>query len=56
MTRILEKITGIRTIQPDFGNHRVDLTFDKELTDQHAMFQALDAGGYPAEIVKEKDI
>lgn len=56
MTRILEKIAGIHTIQPNFENHRVDVTFDRGLTDQDAMFQTLEAGGYPAAIITEEEV
>ena len=49
MTRILQGQTGIREVQADFAHHRVAVVVEADQVDETALFQALAAGGYPAE-------
>lgn len=53
MTRILQGQTGVREVQADFAHHRVAVVVDREQVDGTALFQALAAGGYPADRIVE---
>lgn len=49
MTRILQGQTGIREVQADFAHHRVAVVVEADHVHETALFEALAAGGYPAE-------